>query len=524
MSVKLAITDLTNLSCSSSSSSTPRINSGTGEAMVLIAKEERAEDVVTSELLKEAKEARIVMVENVSSTGNEPSGLKRRLENKVDSKAPVNEITRPTENPKDNHDLCIDSNGPTNFKAQNRSEVSNSNSGNTVENTRMNSQKCRPICLDNSSSVLGQYVDDATKKQEKHTSNENCVLSPTKKPRLDTKLPSLDSDILDSPTDHRHSDSPSSLVNGDIRLDSKNRFMDKLLGKDLHLPLNGVCGIDASDLDVGISSEEDPLSSCKSSPDLFDSCNNSDFDRFLEDNALFGDVLTGDLRVDSGDSTTKTEMSLEHSNSPSMQENGLTRNSVSGPVTANTRTVPFMDNTSTAGLQIPNAVVPEKGQVQPSSVNRTVVPSFNETVTNSRFNTPQQIAPNPVQRLSNPTHNPPMYSQMNGGHVSNGNVRTAPPHVSMPQAPPRTLAPNSPPYFDNRTKGVVTPGASVSESSLQHGQQLNTPPSPISPVMKPGIPVPGANPQAPPAYPAPLPTPVMEVHKPYRCQWELCTR
>lgn len=508
-----------------SASNAPRSNSATGEAVVLIAKEERAEDVVKSELLKEAKEARIVMVENVSSAGNEPAGLKRRLENKVDSKSQINEIVRPIENAKDNHALCMDSNGPTNFKEQNRSnEVSNSISGNTVENARMSSQKCRPVSLDNSSSVLGHVVDDATKK-DKQISNEQYVLSPTKKPRLDTKLPSLDSDILDSPTDHRHSDSPSSLVNGDIRLDSKNRFMDKLLGKDLHLPLNGVCGIDASDLDVGMSSEEDPLSSRKSSPDIFDSCNNSDFDRFLEDNALFGDVLTGDLRVDSGESTNKTEMSLEHSNSQSMQENGLIRNSVSGHVTPNTRTAPFMDSTSSAGLQMPNAVAPEKGQVPPNSVNRTVVPSFNEAVTNSRISAPQQIAPNPVQRPSNPmANNPPIYNQMNGGHVPNGNIRTAPPPLgSMLQAPPKTLAPSVPPYFDNRTKGLITPGASVSEPSLQHGQQQSTPPSPVSPVMKPGILTPGGNPQTPPAYPAPLPSPVMEVYKPYRCQWDLCT-
>ena len=179
-----------------------------------------------------------------------------------------------------------------------------------MDNSNKISKNCRPTSLDTNSLGLGQVVDDTTKK-EKHSSNEQYVTSPTKKPRLDTKLPSLDSDILDSPTDIRRSDSPSSLVNGDIRLDSKNRFMDKLLGKDLHLPLNGVCGIDASDLDVGISSEEDPLSSRKSSPDIFDSCNNSDFDQFLEDNALFGDVLTGDLRVDSDNSTVKTDISLE---------------------------------------------------------------------------------------------------------------------------------------------------------------------------------------------------------------------
>ena len=71
---------------------------------------------------------------------------------------------------------------------------------------------------------------DVTTKKEKHTSNEQYVTSPTKKPKLDTKLPSLDSEILDSPTDIRRSDSPSSLVNGDIQLDSKNRFMDKLTG------------------------------------------------------------------------------------------------------------------------------------------------------------------------------------------------------------------------------------------------------------------------------------------------------
>ena len=504
----------------SSCSNTPKTNSAaSGDAVVLVAREERAEDVVTSELMKEAKEARIVMVENVRLAGSEPGIIKARLETK-DSRPELHEIARPVGNAIDNSVSAGSLNGPAHCKEQHRSiDVSNFESSVSVDNSNKISKNCRPTSLDTNSLGLGQVVDDTTKK-EKHSSNEQYVTSPTKKPRLDTKLPSLDSDILDSPTDIRRSDSPSSLVNGDIRLDSKNRFMDKLLGKDLHLPLNGVCGIDASDLDVGISSEEDPLSSRKSSPDIFDSCNNSDFDQFLEDNALFGDVLTGDLRVDSDNSTVKTDISLEQSNSQSVQENGL-RNSTPASETINTRTTnPFMDCTKSAGLPMKNLVTSDKGRVASGSENRTITPNYKEVLTNSRFDLPQQNPVNQVQRMpSTVSSNSAMYNQLNGD-----NVRNNPPFNSLQEPSLRVLAANVPPYFDNRTKGVATPGALVSEPSIQHGQQQNTPPSPMSPVVKSGMAASdGTSPKLTP-FTSTVPSPITETCKPYRCHWDVCLR
>lgn len=130
--------------------------------------------------------------------------------------------------------------------------------------------------------------------------NEEC--GPAKRPRLDSRMSSLENELDNSSSIPSRTGSPTPLVNGDIKGDPRNKLMDKLLDKDLHLPLNGVCGIDTSELDL-LASDGERLSSSKaSSPDLFGSETNSDFGKYLEesdtDTGLFSDVLQGDLRID----------------------------------------------------------------------------------------------------------------------------------------------------------------------------------------------------------------------------------
>lgn len=130
--------------------------------------------------------------------------------------------------------------------------------------------------------------------------SEEC--GPAKRPRLDSRMSSLENELDNSSSIPSRTGSPTPLVNGDIKGDPRNKLMDKLLDKDLHLPLNGVCGIDTSELDL-LASDGERLSSSKaSSPDLFGSETNSDFGKYLEesdtDTGLFSDVLQGDLRID----------------------------------------------------------------------------------------------------------------------------------------------------------------------------------------------------------------------------------
>lgn len=125
---------------------------------------------------------------------------------------------------------------------------------------------------------------------------------PAKRPRLDSRMSSLENELDNSSSIPSRTGSPTPLVNGDIKGDPRNKLMDKLLDKDLHLPLNGVCGIDSSELDL-LASDGERLSSSKaSSPDLFGSETNSDFGKYLEesdtDTGLFSDILQGDLRID----------------------------------------------------------------------------------------------------------------------------------------------------------------------------------------------------------------------------------
>ena len=125
---------------------------------------------------------------------------------------------------------------------------------------------------------------------------------PVKRPRLDKTMPSLENELDNLSSIPSRTGSPTPLVNGDIKGDPRNKLMDKLLDKDLRLPLNGVCGIDTSELDL-LASDGERLSSSKaSSPDLFGSETNSDFGKYLEesdtDTGLFSEVLQGDLRID----------------------------------------------------------------------------------------------------------------------------------------------------------------------------------------------------------------------------------
>lgn len=84
-------------------------------------------------------------------------------------------------------------------------------------------------------------------------------------------------------------------VNGDIKVDLRNKLIDKFLDKDLYLFFNGVCGIDLFDIDFFVFDGERFSSSKVLLLDFFGSEINLDFGKYLEesdiDMGLFSDVL-----------------------------------------------------------------------------------------------------------------------------------------------------------------------------------------------------------------------------------------
>lgn len=84
-------------------------------------------------------------------------------------------------------------------------------------------------------------------------------------------------------------------VNGDIKGDVRNKFVDRILDRDFYLFLNGVCGIDIFDLDFLVFDGERLSSSKVFLLDLFGSEINFDFGKYLEESdidiGLFSDIL-----------------------------------------------------------------------------------------------------------------------------------------------------------------------------------------------------------------------------------------
>lgn len=259
------------------------------EGIVLIAQEERAADVVSGGLIEGSEEQKIIVIEN-----------KNRTEISAKGKAANHSTSRLAQ------DITIgqDSLG----------EICTSHMDENVRKPlgRLPSVGQRDLTIHSATTVLPASNGNLKRELCMHTvldssvENENCqkdmdACGPVKRPRLDKRMSSLESELDNSSTPSR-TVSPTPLVNGDIKGDVRNKLVDRILDRDLHLPLNGVCGIDTSDLDL-LASDGERLSSSKaSSPDLFGSETNSDFGKYLEesdtDTGLFSDILQGDLRID----------------------------------------------------------------------------------------------------------------------------------------------------------------------------------------------------------------------------------
>lgn len=471
---------------------------GSSDGVVLIAREEKAEDILASHILKNAEEQRIIVVENTNNI----------QKNKM------------------NHQTAIP----------------NENSVPEQQGTNKRDFKSRQPTLNSEGLVTPDQVD--------HNGHDTCLSEP-KRIRLD-ETNSTPNNIEDSSTLDCTTDEPSGLVNGDIRNDSRNKLMDKLLGKDLHMPLNGVCDINSSELDL-MGTEGDRLSgsnSKASSPDFFDSENNSDFGKYLEesdtDTGLFSDVILGDLRLDSVETDPKSKPSEQHKNIPSLPDLGYhavaqeLRNPSSLPSKPPTIDMPVGFS---KGAQ--NSL-PDKVPITAVSTTRSQqqrAPGPNEVVLSRYGNQSDSFQGRP--QLANHDSKP--------GTSWNGPVQ--PPFPPSYQSSvqnnntPQSIRPTSQQQLnailEHRTKALVTPRMPVTETQ-ETRQQLT--PQQQTAFSKPtetstnGIssthPIPGC-----PGVPVSTPTsstaavdggtqiprtamgsPTVETVKPYRCKWANCNR
>ena len=273
------------------------------KGVVLIAQEERAADVVSRDLLGGAEEQTIIVVENKSRTEMECKA--QVTKNLISNQGPCTQPQVATDSmiysqacdaqSKICESMCAGEPGSSSLPASN---------GGIKRNFDIHTSETSRISATSENSQTDRDRDNS----------EHCVA--LKRPRLDSRVPSLENDLESSSSLPCRTGSPTTLVNGDIKGDPRNKLMDKLLDKDLHIPLNGVCNIDPSELDLMASDGERLSSSKASSPDLFDSETNSDFGKYLEesdtDTGLFSDVLQGDLRIDPMENGTKGQDSEEH--------------------------------------------------------------------------------------------------------------------------------------------------------------------------------------------------------------------
>lgn len=415
---------------------------GSSEGIVLIAREEKAEDILTSDLLKNAEEQKIIVVENTNSSQKKVSN---------------------NEQENGNHENNIE--GRTAVKRDHSSRHANLNSEGLVTTNGINGSK-------------RARLDD---------NNDNDIVDTT----------------LDEP-----------MVNGDIRNDPRNKLMDKLLGKDLHMP-NGVCDINSTDLDL-IAPAGERLSSSNSktsSPDIFDSENNSDFGKYLEesetDTGLFSDVILGDLRIDSVDADPKSKNNDPNKTIPSLPDLGY--HAVAQEL-RNPGTLPIRPNHDTSTL-------PNKGFS--NNVHEKV-----PITSNTRSSQPRAPVPNDVV----------------GGRYGNSSFQGRPTSMwngsARPMLPPsydsvtqNTDAPRPPAQqqlnaiLEHRTKALVTPKMPSTEQ--QDNRQQATPQQQVNVTSTAPNSQPITSPVQPPTQQQqqqqPADTPV-ETMKPYRCRWDNCTR
>jgi hypothetical protein len=476
--------------------------------VVLIAREEKAEDILTSDILKNAEEQRIIVVENTNN-----------IQKKMNSTVPSN-----------NHQP---------------SDIGSSCENNVPEHqgVKRDFKSRQAVANLNSEGLI-------TTDQVDHNGHDSC-LTDSKRIRLD-ETNVTPNNLVDSSTLHCTTDEPSALVNGDIRNDSRNKLMDKLLGKDLHMPLNGVCDISATDLDLMETEGGERLSgsnSKTSSPDLFDSENNSDFGKYLEesdtDTGLFSDVILGDLRIDSVETEPKVKVNEPQKGILSLPDLGYhavaqeLRNPISLPARAPSNDVSFGKG--------PQNSFPDK---VPITAVSTVRPQ-------------QQRAPGPNEivlgRYGNQTdgfQGRPQLTIHDGRSSTswNGSVRPSypPNYYSTVQTPSNSTPGNirTPgqqqlnAILEHRTKALATPRMPVTQP--QENRQPFTPQQQAfsKPNETPTTGVPGTHPipgcpgvpmststssTAPVDGGAQMPitamgSPTVDSFKPFRCRWANCSR
>lgn len=274
------------------------------EGVVLIAQEERAADVVSTGLLEGAAEQKIVVIENKNRTDiisnsslSTAHAITAHEQLKLSSRNTA--VNTGSEICGSNIDeqfeqslerVPLNLGGKNSLQSLPKSTLYPSSNGSLKRDLNTHTTHGSRTSASNEENLNGQR------------DNVNDEFGQVKRPRLDSRMSSLENELDSSSSIPSRTGSPTPLVNGEIKGDPRNKLMDKLLDKDLHLPLNGVCGIDSSDIDL-LASDGERLSSSKaSSPDLFGSETNSDFGKYLEesdtDTGLFSDVLQGDLRID----------------------------------------------------------------------------------------------------------------------------------------------------------------------------------------------------------------------------------
>ncbi|XP_031562325.1 AT-rich interactive domain-containing protein 2-like [Actinia tenebrosa] len=471
------------------------------DGIVLIAREEKAEDILTSDILKNSEEQRIIVVENTNNI------QKNKMNHQTASSIP-------------NLNNIPEHQGTT--KRDFKSRQSNEN-------------------LNSEGLVTPDQVD--------HNGHDSCLSDP-KRIRLDGT--NVTNNIEDSSSLDCTTDEPSGLVNGDVRNDSRNKLMDKLLGKDLHMPLNGVCDINSSDLDL-MATEGERLSgsnSKASSPDIFDSENNSDFGKYLEesdtDTGLFSDVILGDLRLDSVETDPKSKTNEQHKNIPSLPDLGYLA------VAQELRNPSSLPSKLPSSIDVPVAFSKGAQNSLPEKVPITAV---------SAIRPQQQRAPGPNEivlgRYGNQTDGfqgrPQLLNHDGRPSTSwNGPVRPQfPPSYQSSVQNNNTQAQNIRQtghqqlnaILEHRTKALVTPRMPVTETQeiRQFAPQQQTPLSKPSETPTNGIPdthpisgCPGLPVSTATSSTTPIDggtqiprtvigSPPVETVKPFRCKWANCT-
>jgi len=379
------------------------------EGVVLIAKEERAADIVSASLIEGAEEQKIVVIENKNRTEISTKGIASNHSSSTgDAKGAYNVAPNQEDVQNSKGEMCR-SNFDRNVEQPLRSLPGTISGGDNTPKTTFHPSSNGGLKRNLNAHVLSDSSEENLNGQRDSLSGE-C--GPAKRPRLDKRMSSLENELDNSSSIPSRTGSPTPLVNGDIKGDPRNKLMDKLLDKDLHLSLNGVC--DAPELDL-LASDGERLSSSKaSSPDLFGSETNSDFGKYLEesdtDTGLFSDVLQGDLRIDPMENGTEGTHPVP-SKMP-VFPGGPFSDAVSIP---NEKGVPSGVTEQQGKIPIPPAVRPEPQRLHeggiPGQYNVTVSRNpgavnavWNSTSTVTQVPNPgyghQQFAPEVQQKMS----------------------------------------------------------------------------------------------------------------------------